>query len=91
MTGAGRLGLGAALLMTLAACAGGEDGPDFGKLTTVVVGQSSRADVLGAMGRPSQVLRTAKGRPGFTRRGAAATARAWRLRGRKPRRRWRAR
>ena len=61
MTGAGRLGLGAALLMTLAACAGGEDGPDFSKLTTVVVGQSSRADVLGAMGRPSQVLRTAKG------------------------------
>ncbi len=62
MTAPRRLRAGAALL-TLTACAGGGDAtaPDLRKLSSVVVGQSSRADVLGVMGRPSQVLRNARG------------------------------
>lgn len=62
MTAACRLRAGAALL-TLTACAGsgGDAAPDLRKLSAVVVGQSSRADVLGVMGQPSQVLRNARG------------------------------
>ena len=60
MTAARRLVAGTALL-ALAACAGGAEAPDLRKLSAVVVGQSSRTDVLGVMGQPSQVVRGARG------------------------------
>lgn len=62
MTGARRLGLGAALL-ALAACAGGDGAPvlDLAKLPSIAVGESSRVEVFQIMGRPTQVLRGARG------------------------------